>query len=120
MAIVIDEYGGTAGLVTLEDLVEEIVGEIHDEHEADPVPVERIGPTELHASGQASLADVAGQLDVAMPLEDYDTIGGFVFGTLGRLPTVGDVVRFPDGRVEVLAMDKRRVARVRVVREMEP
>lgn len=117
MAIVIDEYGGTAGLVTLEDLVEEIVGEIHDEHEADPIPMERIGPLELQASGQAALADVAEQLDVTFPLEDYDTIGGFVFGVLGRLPTVGDVVPFPEGRVEVLAMDKRRVARVRVIGE---
>lgn len=120
MAIVIDEYGGTAGLVTLEDLVEEIVGEIHDEHEADPVPMERISPTELHASGQAALADVAEQLDVTLPLEDYDTIGGFVFGALGRLPTVGDTVPFPEGRVEVLAMDKRRVARVRVVTGTTP
>src|SRR5690606_38731294 len=114
MAIVIDEYGGTAGLVTLEDLVEEIVGEIHDEHEADPIPLERTGPGEIQASGQAGLSGIAESLDATLPLEDYDTIGGYVFGVLGRLPTVGDVVRFPEGRVEVLAMDKRRVARVRV------
>ncbi len=115
MAIVLDEYGGTAGLVTLEDLVEEIVGEIQDEHEVDMVPFERISATEMHAAGGVAIASLSERLDAELPIEDYDTIGGFVFGSLGRLPHVGDVVTFDGGRIEVLAMDKRRVARVQIV-----
>ncbi len=112
MAIVLDEYGGTAGLVTLEDLVEEIVGEIEDEHESGPLPYERIGPHEVLANGGASLAELADDLELELPVELYDSIGGFVFGQLGRLPKVGDTVPFSGGQVRVLAMDKRRVARV--------
>jgi putative hemolysin len=110
--VVLDEFGGTAGLVTFEDLVEEIVGEIQDEHESGPLPYERIGPTEVLANGGASLADLANDLDVELPIDLYDTIGGFVFGQLGHLPKVGDEATFVGGRVRVLAMDKRRVARV--------
>ncbi len=112
MAIVLDEYGGTAGLVTLEDLVEEIVGEIEDEHESGPLPYERIGPHEVLANGGASLAELADDLALELPVDLYDSIGGFVFGQLGRLPKVGDTVPFEGGHVKVLAMDKRRVARV--------
>lgn len=114
MAVVLDEYGGTAGLVTLEDLVEEIVGEIQDEHEVEPIPFERVGPSEVQAAGSVALAELAEHLDVELPVETYDTIGGFVFGQLGRLPRVGDEVKFEGGRMRVLTMDKRRVARVRV------
>lgn len=114
MAVVLDEYGGTAGLVTLEDLVEEIVGEIQDEHEVEPIPFERVGPAEVQAAGSVALAELAEHLDVELPVETYDTIGGFVFGQLGRLPRVGDEVKFNGGRMRVLTMDKRRVARVRV------
>ncbi len=114
MAVVLDEYGGTAGLVTLEDLVEEIVGEIQDEHEVEPIPFERVGPAEVQAAGSVALAELAEHLDVELPVDTYDTIGGYVFGQLGRLPVVGDEVKFEGGRVRVLTMDKRRVARVRV------
>ncbi len=114
MAIVLDEYGGTAGLVTLEDLVEEIVGEIQDEHETGPVPFERTGPADVQAAGAVALAELADFLDVELPVELYDSIGGFVFGELGRLPKVGDDVRFEGGNVRVLAMDGRRVARVNI------
>ena len=112
MAVVLDEFGGTAGLVTLEDLVEEIVGEIEDEHERGPLSFERLSPTEVIASGGASLEEIAEELHLDLPVETYDTIGGYVFGQLGRLPIVGDEVRFDGGRVRVLAMDRRRVARV--------
>lgn len=112
MAVVLDEFGGTAGLVTFEDLVEEIVGEIQDEHERGPLPYERIGPSEVLANGGASLAELAHDLDLELPIDLYDTIGGFVFGQIGHLPKVGDEITFAGGRVRVLAMDKRRVARV--------
>ncbi|MCB9660213.1 MAG: hemolysin family protein [Polyangiales bacterium] len=114
MAFVLDEYGGTSGLVTLEDLVEEIVGEIHDEHEVDPVPFERVGPNEVLVAGSAALSDVAQRFDVELPVDLYDTLGGYVFGELKRLPGIGDEVPFPGGTVRVLAMDKRRVTRVSV------
>ncbi len=120
MAVVLDEYGGTAGLVTLEDLVEEIVGEIQDEHEVEPIPFERVGPSEVQAAGSVALAELAEHLDVELPVDTYDTIGGYVFGQLGRLPVVGDEVKFDGGRVRVLTMDKRRVARVRVRSEALP
>ncbi len=112
MAVVLDEFGGTAGLVTFEDLVEEIVGEIQDEHESGPLPYERVSPSEVLANGGASLAEVVDELDLELPTDLYDTIGGYVFGQLGHLPKVGDEVAFPGGTVRVLAMDKRRVARV--------
>jgi CBS domain containing-hemolysin-like protein len=114
MAVVLDEYGGTAGLVTLEDLVEEIVGEIQDEHEVEPMPFEQVSPSEVQVAGSVSLSELADHLDVELPVDTYDTIGGFVFGQLGRLPRLGDEVTFDGGRVRVLTMDKRRVARVRV------
>jgi putative hemolysin len=112
MAVVLDEFGGTAGIVTFEDLVEEIVGEIQDEHESGPLPYERISPSEVLANGGASLAELANDLDLELPVDLYDTIGGYVFGQLGRLPKVGEAVVFTGGLVRVLAMDKRRVARV--------
>jgi len=114
MSIVLDEYGGTAGLATFEDLVEEIVGEIQDEHESGSEPFERMGDREVLASGEASLSDLAEALEVKLPHDQYDSIGGFVFGQLGRVPTVGDEVSFTGGTIRVLAMDQRQVARVSV------
>jgi putative hemolysin len=86
MAVVLDEFGGTAGIVTFEDLVEEIVGEIQDEHESGPLPYERISPSEVLANGGASLAELANELDLELPVELYDTIGGYVFGQIGHCP----------------------------------
>lgn len=119
MAVVLDEYGGTAGLVTLEDLVEEIVGEIEDEHETGPVPFERTSPSDVQAAGAVALAELADFFSVELPVSLYDSIGGFVFGELGRLPKVGDEVAFEGGVVRVLSMDGRRVARVNI-RSDEP
>ncbi|MFP4624441.1 MAG: hemolysin family protein [Gemmatimonadota bacterium] len=115
MAIVLDEYGGTAGLVTLEDLIEEIVGEIQDEHEAEPRPFEETADGETLFEGAVPIWEVNERLDLSLPEEDYDTVGGFVFGTLGRVPTVGDQVALPDGVLQVVAMDGRRVARLAYV-----
>src|SRR5690606_13338388 len=92
MAIVLDEYGGTAGLVTLEDLIEEIVGEIHDEHEQDPLPFEEEREGEIRISGSVPLFEVNERFGLALPENLYETIGGYVFGTLGRVAKVGDEV----------------------------
>jgi CBS domain containing-hemolysin-like protein len=115
MAIVLDEYGGTAGVITLEDLVEEVIGDIADEY--DQVAREAIevdGVLEL--AGNMSLVDVRSDYRVAVPEGSWNTLGGFVFAQLGRLPVVGDRVRIPGGELEVVAVDGRRVAAVRVLR----
>ena len=115
MAIVLDEYGGTAGLVTLEDLIEEIVGEIQDEHEVEPPPFEETSEGETRFDGALPIPEVNERLDLSLPEGDYDTAGGFVFGTLGRIPEVGDEVAVPEGSLRVVTMDGRRVARLAYV-----
>ncbi|MGQ0648201.1 MAG: hemolysin family protein [Gemmatimonadaceae bacterium] len=115
MAVVLDEFGGTAGVVTLEDLVEEVVGDIADEYDqVDREAVEVDGVLEL--AGSLSLVDVRSDYRVAIPEGSWITLGGFVFGQLDRVPLVGDRVRYPGGELEVVAMDGRRVAAVRVQR----
>ena len=91
MAIVLDEYGGTAGLVTMEDLLEEIVGEILDEYD-EPLAAASRRAGEIVVPGATNIGDVNERLGTDVPDEDYTTIGGFVFGALGRLPVAGDRV----------------------------
>jgi CBS domain containing-hemolysin-like protein len=114
MAVVLDEYGGTAGILTLEDLIEEVIGDINDEYDfATRQAVEANGVLEL--AGSMSLVDVRSDYQLDIPDGDWSTLGGFVFGELGRVPKIGDRVRFPGGNLEVVAMDARRVAAVRVL-----
>ncbi len=110
MAIVLDEYGGTAGIVTLEDLIEEIVGEIQDEHEEDEPPDFReVGAGVTRIWGGVPLRDVNERLVLDLPEADYETIGGFVFGSLNRIPVTGDEVEVEGGRFRVVRMRGRRV-----------
>ena len=114
MAVVLDEYGGTAGILTLEDLIEEVIGDINDEYDmATRQAVVDNGVLEL--AGTMSLVDVRSDYALDIPEGDWNTLGGYVFGTLGRLARIGDRVNFPGGELEVVAMDGRRVAAVRVV-----
>ncbi len=116
MAVVIDEYGGTAGIITIEDLVEEVMGDITDEYDmAARTSLEMNGVLEL--AGTLSLIDARSDYDLDVPEGDWSTLGGYVFARLGRLPRVGDRVRIPDAGLEVVAMDGRRVAALRVLRE---
>jgi CBS domain containing-hemolysin-like protein len=116
MAVVLDEYGGTAGIVTLEDLVEEVIGDIADEYDmASREAIEVDGVLEL--AGSISLVDARSDHRLRIPEGEWSTLGGFVFGALGRVPKIGDRVRIPGGELEVVAMDGRRVAAVRVHRE---
>jgi len=115
MAIVLDEHGGTDGLVTMEDLLEEIVGEIYDEHDA-MEPEAMLDGDAIVVSGTTEVDDLNTQYGFAIAREDYLTIGGYVFGKLGRLPTLGDVVRTEGSRLEIVEMDGRRVAKVRIVK----
>jgi CBS domain containing-hemolysin-like protein len=115
MAIVLDEYGGTAGIITLEDLVEEVVGDIADEYDVQARrSIEMEGVLEL--VGSMSLVDVRSDFDIPIPEGSWATLGGYVFSQLGRVAVVGDRVSFPGGELEVVATDGRRVAAVRVHR----
>lgn len=116
MAVVLDEYGGTAGIITIEDLVEEVMGDIADEYDmAARTSLEMNGVLEL--AGTLSLIDARSDHGLDIPEGDWSTLGGFVFAQLGRLPKVGDRVRIPGATLEVVAMDGRRVAALRVLRE---
>jgi putative hemolysin len=119
MAIVLDEYGGTAGLVTLEDLIEEIVGEIHDEHEQEPLPFEEEMEGVVSLSGSVPIAEFNERFEPGVPEELYETIGGFVFGTLGRVAVPGDEVVIPGGVLRVMKMDGRRIERVAYIANIE-
>jgi putative hemolysin len=114
MAIVIDEFGGTSGLVTLEDLIEEIVGEIHDEHEI-ALPMFQGADGRTLIAGQAPIWQVNEKLGLQLSEEEHDTIGGYVFGHLGRIPREGDEVTVDGGRLRVVNMSGRRVARIAYV-----
>ena len=117
MAIVLDEYGGTAGLVTMEDLLEEIVGQIYDEYDRPP-ETPSAGSDDLAPvlSGAAEISEINETYGLALDDTDYTTVGGVVFGALGRLPRTGDSVPIKGGSLEVVEMDGRRVGKVRLVR----
>ncbi len=120
MAIVVDEYGGTAGIVTLEDLVEELIGEITDEYD-----VEEPGPTqlrdgELEVDGLLNLDEFAEQTGVQLPEGPYETVAGYVLAELGELPGVGAEVELHGHKLTVTELDGRRIARVRVGRVGQP
>lgn len=116
IAIVLDEYGDMAGLITLEDILEEIVGEIHDEYdEQEDERVRQVGEGEYIIEGSTSLDDVNDELHTSLDSEDYDSLGGFLIEHLNRLPETGDEVRTDDGiRLVVEKLDKNRVESVHV------
>ncbi len=109
LAIVLDEYGGTAGLVTMEDLLEEIVGEILDEKDEPPEPEEQEAPDLVLVPGSTNIADLNERFGLTVPEEDFTTIGGYVFGMLGRLPSVGDRVTAAGATFAVREMEGRRI-----------
>jgi len=113
LAVVLDEYGGTAGIVTLEDLVEEIVGDIADEYDIIARESVAVGGV-LELAGTLSLVDVRSDHEIPIPEGPWSTLGGYVFSRLGRVPRLGDRADFPGGALEVIAVDGRRVAAVRV------
>ncbi|GAB2696963.1 hemolysin family protein [Microbacterium marinum] len=115
MAIVVDEYGGTAGVVTLEDLVEEIVGEVLDEHDRSRAGVVRAAGSIIFP-GDLRPDEVLDRTGIRVPEGDvYDTVGGFIMATLERIPAVGDEIQIEDGTIAVQRMDGRRVDRVKFV-----
>jgi len=115
-AIIVDEYGMTSGLVTLEDLIEEIVGEIHDEFERDERMIEKVAENTFIVNGLVSTDDLNDELGLNLPEKDYDTVGGFVFGKLGKAPAVGNVVHYENLSISVERVYRRRITRVKLVR----
>jgi CBS domain containing-hemolysin-like protein len=119
MAIVVDEYGGTAGLVTIEDLLEEIVGEIQDEYDREEAQIERVNESEAILDARVSI-DALGELfGFEADDEDYDTVGGFVYHHLGKVPAAGDEVRVDGLTLRVLSVIGRRIKKVRATRVSE-
>ncbi len=120
MAILQDEYGGTSGLVTLEDLVEEIVGEIQDEYDVEPEPkVETLPDGSMLIDAKLHLDDASELLSVALESEEFDTLGGYVFGQLGHQPTEGETVRVDGWELRVHAIEGHRIRTVHAVRTAE-
>lgn len=116
MAIVVDEYGGMAGLVTIEDLLEEIVGEIMDEYDTEEPFVEFVADDEYIFDARVDLDDLNRLMEVELPTEDSDTLGGFIYSALGRVPAVGSQVVFGDLVFRVESVSGRRIKKVRVQR----
>jgi CBS domain containing-hemolysin-like protein len=116
VAIVVDEYGGTAGLITIEDLIEEIVGEIQDEYDVEEAMIEEVSDSEAVFDARVSIRDVNDTLDLDIDDEDFDTLGGLLYHELGKVPNVGDEVRVDGAVVTVLSTNGRRVRKVRVTR----
>lgn len=112
MAIVMDEYGGTAGIVTIEDLLEEIVGEIQDEYDDhEEMPLREIAPGVLEVMGLYALDELNERFDLELPHEDFDTVGGLVLHLLGRVPIEGEVVAVDNVEITVAQVEGRRVSR---------
>jgi putative hemolysin len=119
LAIVLDEYGGTAGLVTIEDLLEEIVGEIQDEYDVEEPMIVRLSDDEVRVDGRAAVDDLQDLFDTTFGLEDedeYDTVGGLIYHRIGGIPKPGDEVRVDGLLLTVESTDGRRVGKVLVVR----
>jgi putative hemolysin len=114
LAIVVDEYGGTAGIVTLEDLVEELVGDIRDEYDAAGGETTHLVGGAVEVEGLLNLEDFADEAGFALPEGPYETVAGFVVATLGHLPAVGDEVTVEGHWLIVTELDGRRIARVQV------
>jgi CBS domain containing-hemolysin-like protein len=119
MAIVVDEYGGTAGLVTLEDLLEELVGEIVDEFDTETPTVERESDHTVTFSARYSVDDADDELGAELPRGGWDTVGGLMLDLVGRVPDEGDSVEIPGFRLTALDVRGRRIGRVRIERTDE-
>ena len=117
-AIVVDEYGGTAGLVTVEDLLEEIVGEIRDEYDVESETVTDEGDGRFVFSGKVSVDEVGDRLGVEIEREGFETVGGYLLAHLGHMPYVGETFGVDDLAVEVLEVERRRITKVRVRRRV--
>ena len=120
MSVVVDEYGGTAGLVTLEDLIEELVGEIEDEFDTDAPAMVHLADGDVVVNATLNVDDLSEELDLELPEGNWDSIGGLVLGLLGRVPVPGDSVVADGARLVVERVDGRRISQVRIVLPERP
>jgi CBS domain containing-hemolysin-like protein len=120
MVVVVDEYGGSTGVVTLEDIVEQIVGEIQDEHDRSPSAVDRLADGSYRVGARTSIEELNESLDWDLPKRDYETVAGLVLATLHRIPRVGEQFQVDGYTVTVLEADPRRVSAVKISRPMTP
>jgi putative hemolysin len=114
LAIVVDEYGGTAGIVTLEDLVEELIGDIRDEYDVEGDPSRRLRTGEIEVDGLMNLDDFAEQTGIELPDGPYETVAGYLLAALGHLPRTGESAELDGSRLTVTELDGRRIAKVKV------
>jgi CBS domain containing-hemolysin-like protein len=117
LALVADEYGALSGLITLEDCLEELVGEIVDEHDEDETEVQRLDDGDYSVDGSMSIEDVNDLLDIEIPDEHWETVAGFLFGTLEHVPAAGESVTYRGWRFTATEVEGRRIRRVEVSRE---
>jgi putative hemolysin len=118
MAVVIDEYGGTGGIVTIEDLIEEIVGNIFDEYDEDEVEIKQINESTFDVEGSTTLDELEEDLNIKLPIEEFDTLSGFIIGQLGRIPSDGEQPEVTVNGVlyRVLMVDEKKIAKVRIIK----
>jgi len=122
MAVAIDEYGGTAGIVTIEDLLEEIVGNIQDEYDEEELEIVRKDDQTWLIDGLADLDEVGEAIGIEFPDDDFDTMGGFVISQLGRIPEENELpaVTYENLVIKVLAMEEKRVSKVEILVQPDP
>jgi magnesium and cobalt exporter, CNNM family len=120
LAIVVDEYGGTAGIVTLEDLVEELIGDIQDEYDVEGYPSRRLRTGEIEVDGLMNLDDFAEQTGIVLPDGPYETVAGYLMSALGHLPQAGESAELDGSRLTVTELDGRRISRVQVTESAPP
>jgi putative hemolysin len=120
LAVVVDEYGAAVGIVTVEDIVEEVVGEIRDEHDRTPDTVERLPDGSYRVAGRTSIDELNEALDWDLPKGDFETVAGLVLGAVHRIPLVGEVLHVGPYTITVLEADTRRVLRVRITPPRKP
>jgi len=114
MAIVIDEYGGTSGLVTLEDLIEEIVGEIHDEHDIEENPFTKLPGGEVLVDSRVEIEEFEEYFGVEVPKGQFETLGGFIFYLIKKIPVVGETLTYENLKFTIEAADERSIKKVRI------
>ncbi|MCB8814977.1 hemolysin family protein [Desulfosporosinus shakirovi] len=117
MAVVVDEFGGSAGLVTLEDMLEELVGEIYDEFELEQPPIQKITDNEYLLNGRVLMEEVSEMLDIQLEEETVSTIGGYIFSRLGRKPVKGDIIYFESIQFEVVEVIGFRITKIKILKK---
>jgi magnesium and cobalt exporter, CNNM family len=120
LAMVVDEYGGTAGLVTIEDVVEELVGEIRDEYDSEAEPIVQESGDTFVFSGKVGIDELSDRLGVAIQDGDFETVGGYVLARVGRVPAAGERFAFDELEIEILEAERRRIHKVRIHRAEAP